>query len=456
MIENERPKIEQQPQIKENKIKDEIEPKIEELIEEEVPPLEQTEPLDPKDGSTIDLRTESQNQKSSWRRCSITAKQMEEIFDKRPMEFRKDISEWAKLNRSCNSEFFLVPKIEGAEGRPEKWKLLCIDTQRFQNFRWREISFLCVPPRENKDELFNLAMKILDRNSIGLNLCLGRYEKTEKAHVISLNVPTILFDEFIEVQKLQDEIERKEKKSLEKDQNEKTETSESKMESSSQELKKRQSEVKRKIIECKEMDEDQFRHFALSLFQIRAEQDPPLILVHSQVDFQLRVLWFRDFSLINENFHLKILPGVQHLYWPNYSHMPSTNPPIYCCEKSDCKNWGGFVKENKDGILDTFIDHVGELEKEINNQVKRKKIEIWKKEYSDLLDSFVNEKRGTSEEAINHYENLLNEREPQIKQLIISQTLSKMSRCSRCKKVRYCCQQCQKSDWERHKNVCFV
>eukprot|EP01091_Cochliopodium_minus_P007108 TRINITY_DN1703_c0_g1_i2.p1 TRINITY_DN1703_c0_g1~~TRINITY_DN1703_c0_g1_i2.p1 ORF type:complete len:315 (-),score=87.11 TRINITY_DN1703_c0_g1_i2:59-1003(-) len=312
-------------------------------------------------------------------------------------------------------------------------------------------------------------MKILDRFSIGLNLSLGRYECTGKANVISLTVPTPLLIKFIEVQKLQDDIERNDKKKSEEksDKDDKGDRDEDDKgdkddkegvivnKETSLELKKKQSEIKKEIIKCEGMDDDQFRHFALSLFQIRAEEDPPLVLVHSQYDHGLVMLWFRDFTSLKESFHFKILPNVKHVYWPNYSHLASTNPPVYFCEKSDCNKWGGFVKENKDGILDTFVEHAGQLEKDMNTEVKRKMIEIWQKDYASLLDKYVEENKGTPEEAVTFYENLLKEREPKLKEEVYNQTISKMSRCSRCKKVRYCSVGCQKSDWERHKHICF-
>ena len=391
------------------------------------------------EGAKVDLRKEEE-QKSSWRRCSITAKQMEEIFDKKPMEQRKEVAEWAaRCAEECCS-FFLVPSLEGAFGRPEKWKLQCVDTQRFRNFAWRDVSFLSVPPSVSKETLFESAMKILDTRAVGLNLVQGRYEMAGCVHVLALRAPFEFLREFVQCQSAQDELERSDRSGRECAYN-------------AQDLKERQLELK-KSLRTLGIEDDQYRHFALSLFQIRAEEDPPLIFLHSSLDGQSMVLWFRDFQTLHPTFHQGLLPGVSHLYWPNYSHKPQANRPMYLCERQGCDSWGGFVTENTLGILDTFIEHEGEIEKDISVLVKKEMIKMWERDYSEKVNLFVSQGKGTNEEAVETYEKELKEREVELRQKFLAEKIKRLSRCSKCKKVRYCSTQCQQSDWQRHKLVC--
>ena len=60
---------------------------------------------------------------------------------------------------------------------------------------------------------------------------------------------------------------------------------------------------------------DSYRSFALQIFQLRQERDPPFILmVFRHVPEKMVVVWFRDIHLVNGPFYKGLLPAVEHVY----------------------------------------------------------------------------------------------------------------------------------------------
>jgi hypothetical protein len=60
---------------------------------------------------------------------------------------------------------------------------------------------------------------------------------------------------------------------------------------------------------------DAYRSFALQLFQLRQDRDPPFVLmVFRQVPQKLAIVWFRDIHLATGPFYKGLFPAtIEHL-----------------------------------------------------------------------------------------------------------------------------------------------
>lgn len=74
----------------------------------------------------------------------MTAQQVYERFEKLPLEQRKTVGVWALAVASHNPQLLLLPKASDSQGRPERWRILAVDTQRWVPFQWRRIVWIAV------------------------------------------------------------------------------------------------------------------------------------------------------------------------------------------------------------------------------------------------------------------------------------------------------------------------
>ncbi len=90
------------------------------------------------DSSGLDLAAAADKTQSAF--C-LTALQVAERFDRLPPEQRKTVAVWAS---QCSHDLLVLPKnnSDQAAARPERWRLHCIDTQRFCAFAWKRIVWI--------------------------------------------------------------------------------------------------------------------------------------------------------------------------------------------------------------------------------------------------------------------------------------------------------------------------
>lgn len=79
-------------------------------------------------------------EENSVRSCTMSAAQVYERFEKLPAEQRKTIATWV-LHASAEADpVVALPKTGDGAGRPERWRVLDVDTQRWRDMEvwvWR-------------------------------------------------------------------------------------------------------------------------------------------------------------------------------------------------------------------------------------------------------------------------------------------------------------------------------
>jgi hypothetical protein len=74
----------------------------------------------------------------------MSAEQVYERFEKLPLEQRKITGSWALSCANSQNCLLVMPKAGHSQGRPERWKIFSVDTQRWNAFSWRRIVWIAV------------------------------------------------------------------------------------------------------------------------------------------------------------------------------------------------------------------------------------------------------------------------------------------------------------------------
>jgi hypothetical protein len=331
----------------------------------------------------------------AWR-CSISAKQVEEIFHRSECHRRAFpfFAEWVRDNVKGSSDFFRVPHgVEGIEGRPEKWFLRTLDTWRFRNLSWRSIIFHAVPGYNGEPALFKAAIHVLETTAVPLMVLMARYEKAgigrdRTAVVLSLDIPFDCLKDFINTQNKMNQLEAEKAKILAKGEEN----------TDKQQIERIDKEISRLGHDLRDnwkdegINDDLYRQASLTLFGLRNPSshkgpeggrenedsgfEPPFILLHSKPDDRHTVVWFRDFALVTPEFQGRMMSLVQRdltapppsssssyefLEWPIHQHAPEVETPEMLCENPGCSKSGGPPPDER--VLASFKDHFGAKEK---------------------------------------------------------------------------------------------
>ena len=207
---------------------------------------------------------------------------------------------------------------------------------------------------------------------------------------------------------------------------------------------------------------DDYRSFALQLFQVRQERDPPFVLMSFNKGEKVAVVWFRDVHLATGPFYKGLFPaGIEHLFWPNFNHHASLDPPLELCERASCTACSGLVEDEKLQI--TFTDkHSGPWKKEGERLLRTRQKEAWESQYAPQVAAARAEMTGKMDAAeldakIEAMETQLRERlEEEVTSAVVEKErcVRPFKKCGRCKLVRYCSAKCQKDDWNQHQRYC--
>lgn len=380
------------------------------------------------------------NEAGSVRSCSMSAHQVYERFEKLPMEQRKALAEWVK--RACaevNPSIVLPKGADGAEGRPELWRVAHVDTQRWDQFVWKPIRWIAVlSPYTTPEALMKAAMAILDTLAVPLCILINRYPSASQAICVEVPVRYGLAMTFIRAQA----------KSTEKQL------------VGVEEGAPEEERAARDAWLAEGLSANDYRSFALQLFSLRQENDPPFVLmVFRGTPEKMAVVWFRDVHLAQSVFCKGLFPSsVEHLYWPNYTHLSSSDPPRDVCERPECGRCGGLTSDAK--LLSTFVRHIGPWRAASKELVRAEMKRRWEKNYQPRIDAAKAETAGRASDAdMALMESQLREQaegetEAVVKAVEDGRTVA-FKRCGRCKLARYCSNECQKLDWTRHGKYCL-
>jgi radical SAM protein with 4Fe4S-binding SPASM domain len=326
-------------------------------------------------------------------------------------------------------------------GRPEKWRILTVDKQRWNEFKWKRIIWIAVNSTyETPEQLIKSAMSVLDSLAFPLNMLANRYEYAIESVCVEVSVRFGLVMQFIRAQ-----------------------TKANAREMAGEAIGNEEKDVRDAWV-AEGMTMDSYRSFALQIFQVRQERDPPFVLmVFRSKPEKLVIIWFRDIHLASGPYYKALFPAtVEHLYWPNYTHKPLLDPPIQTCERASCSNKSGMTTDVN--LLATFEKHVGPYQKEGKSLVDAEMKKVWKEQFQPQIDGARKEMEGKmdAEElkiAIEKMEGDLkeqiDEKEADIRKKIEAKRVTAFKRCGRCKLVHYCSASCQKEDWGRlHSRFC--
>ena len=379
----------------------------------------------------------------SIRSCCLSEKQLYERFEKLPAEQRKAISDWASQCDQDADAILIVPKT--AVGRPEQWRVRTVDKQRYNAFRWKPIVWIAVNSRyETPKALIVSAMSVLDSLAVPLNMLSNRYEYAKQTVCIEVPVRFGLAMAFIRAQSKA---------------------------TAAQVAGQEHSDAEEKQVRdswlAEGLSADDYRGFALQLFQVRKERDPAFVLmVFRGAPEKVAVVWFRDVHLVTGTFYKGLFPSaLEHLFWPNFDHHPTLDPPLELCERHDCSNCGGVVSDEM--LRVTFIKHEGPWKKTGDRLFKERQRSVWEAEYAPQVAAARTElgNSGEMEEAeisskIAAMEGQLHEQFEKeqsatlIKAIDDERCMRPFKKCTRCKLVRYCSSTCQKDDWTTHSRYC--
>lgn len=389
----------------------------------------------------------------SVRSCVMTESQVYERFEKLPIEHRKVLAQRVKTFSQEAQPLIVLPKgVEGAEGRPEKWKVLSVDTQRYCNFSWRSLKWIAVcSSYETPQQLVQSAMSSWDHLAVPLCILANRYEYYKEIVCIELPARFGLAMSFIRAQ---------------------SRANEKQMSSSSSSSSSSMDAEEEKAIRSEWVNEgltlDSYRSFALQLFQIRQERDPPFCLVRFRGD-KTAILWMRDVHLSAASSFYKISSlnpispspqPLEHLSWPSFEHRPDSDPPKILCQRAECTACGGLAEDAK--LMAPYARHVGPWRRQAKDEVEREMKKLWEA-METKLDGAKREMEGKmGPEELNSAleemrKGLVEQTEGQRKQVeekVQQQMAGQFKRCARCKLVRYCSGECQKTDWATHSKYC--
>lgn len=371
--------------------------------------------------------------------CTLSPDQLFERFEKLPAAQRKETFEWARECSRQEEPLVMLPKDEAAQGRPEKWRFRTVDTGRWVSFSWKRIVYIAVNSTHSSPEsLFASAMKVLDSLAVPLNMLSQRYEAARDTVCVEVPFRYGLVMQFIRAN-----------------------VAANAAEITGQPVGSSEREAREAWV-AEGHSLDAYRSFALALFQIRQERDPPFVLF--RFEEKVAVVWFRDVHLAHGPFYKALFArDLEHLFWPNFNHQAEADPPMEWCERAACSHTMGVVSDEK--LLITFSKHVGPWKKAQEATLKNRMQAIWQDKFQPLLDAAAKEMEGKlpADELKNKLdvmrqqleEKLEEEEKSALEAVVEKERVHPLKNCGRCKLVRYCSQTCQKEDWAAvHKRYC--
>jgi hypothetical protein len=383
-------------------------------------------------------------EEKSVRSFAMSAQQVYERFEKLPLEQRKQVANWALSCASEAAPVVVMPKgSETSQGRPEKWRVQSVDTQRWNAFAWKPIVFTVVNSGyQSPEELHAAGMGVLDSLAFPLVALSNRYQNAKEVVCVEVPVRFGLAMPFIRAQ-AKANAQHVANGGIDGDSTEEKEV--------------------RDMWLAEGLSMDAYRSFALQLFQVRQERDPPFVLmVFRATPLKLAIVWFRDVHLAVGPFYKGLIPNtVEHMYWPNFDHRSDADAPLSICERSGCGACGGLVSDER--LQSTFVKHTGPwrkagndlLQAEMRNQWNSKylvRIEAARKEMaSKLSEEELTTRLGQMEVQLQEQ---LKDQESEIAKKVESGRIKAFKKCGRCKLVWYCSQECQKADWTSHAPYC--
>ncbi len=383
-------------------------------------------------------------EEKSVRSFSMTAQQVYERFEKLPLPQRKTVATWAA---SCSAEaslLLLMPKgSDSSGGRPEKWRVHSVDTQRWNAFEWRPLLYKVVNSTyESPEQLHAAGMAVLDSLAFPLVVLANRYEKCSQVVVVEVPVRFGLAMPFIRAQAKA---------------NAQQVAAGMEGSDSSEEKEARDAWI------AEGLTMDSYRSFALQLFQLRQECDPPFVLmVFRQTPLKLAVVWFRDVHLATGVFYKGLMPNsIEHLYWPNFDHKADADPPLSICERAGCGQCGGLVNDER--LQSTFVKHTGPWKKAGKDLLQQEMRNQWNTKYNLRIDAAQKEmaEKLPEEELKTRLAQMetqlreqLQDQEAEIAKRVEAARVKAFKKCGRCRLVWYCGADCQKKDWPSHSPYC--
>lgn len=233
-----------------------------------------------------------------------------------------------------------------------------MNTQRWCDFQWKPIRWIAVNSKyESTEALFAACMKILDDVAVPLVFLGNRYQSAPEVICLDLPVRYGVAMSFIRAQAKA------------------TEQQLAGLEPGNEEKEARDAWL------ASGLSADEYRSFALQVFQIRQERDPPFVfVVFRGSPEKWAVMWFRDIHLASNIFCKGAFPSsVEHLYWPNYSHRQDVDPPMELCERPECGKCGGLVTDAR--LLLTFQKHAGPWRTASKDAVNVAMKQLWTSKY---------------------------------------------------------------------------
>eukprot|EP01103_Thecamoeba_quadrilineata_P002346 TRINITY_DN12316_c0_g1_i1.p1 TRINITY_DN12316_c0_g1~~TRINITY_DN12316_c0_g1_i1.p1 ORF type:complete len:422 (+),score=65.95 TRINITY_DN12316_c0_g1_i1:113-1267(+) len=361
---------------------------------------------------------------------------------------RQALSEWAKQNSSDFPQIIYPSPAEGnVPSRIEKWRLKTLDTNRWQDLRYKSINYEAIPSLESKEKFFTQAIGVLKRVAIPLLIILNRYERASSTYVIGVDAPFSCIRAFVRAQRRMD-----------------VEGSEIKQKTCANEAKEK--------FESEGVSDAVYRELAMSLFTIRGHSAaPPFVLIHSARDNRQEVIWFRDIFQIKKwkNFYTTLTPlhgddpaavpvgsrpTFHHSSWPLPSLPSEVYTPEVFCENPLCSKSFGPPADAE--LMRLYREHKGPVEREIAQLVEIRMRKIWKERFESELDlALTNKKDGEDdEEIIARYDGLACEEEKKVRVNVINEWRVGLLKCGSCR-TGYCSVTCQRQDWvPRHKPFC--
>lgn len=204
---------------------------------------------------------------------------------------------------------------------------------------------------------------------------------------------------------------------------------------------------------------DDYRSFALQLFSLRQERDPAFVLmVFRGAPDRVALLWMRDIHLASSWWCKGLLPAsIESLYWPNYNHLATRDPPLEVCERPECGVCGGLVTDPQ--LLQTFVRHAGPWRTASKDAVNSAMKQLWTSTYEPRFQAALREMDGRMSDAeqATLRAQLVDQAEserPQVEARVERERRVAFKRCGRCRMARYCSNECQKGDWTRHGKYC--
>eukprot|EP00127_Corallochytrium_limacisporum_P002975 Clim_evm22s144 gene=Clim_evmTU22s144 len=399
---------------------------------------------------------------SQFSNCSLTCQQVEEIYEKMPMEGRKLVGDYitkqAPVFKVCERKATAL-SMSAAHPSPRSMVFLTFDTLRYRKFNFRGLEARHYPPAQNKDSLFTQAMEVLRNVAFPMNMIMARYENAcRKGHIMVVDANLELIERFISSQIEQDRQQT---------------SSETKGEALFNKAVSDTGLTVRKQWHEAGLSDQLYRSVAFGMFQLRAEEDPPFFVVYSSRSKQYAVVVCWQCELLQRVLaETPLLAPRRIIAWPTKEHALYTPRPARFCQYALCDKAVALpATDLHRAVLETFENHndtrarqgqrklditIHDLFMDKYKHVAAEEMaaialdDPQQKEKSNrIVEMYMEKCKEELIEANEEFAALFNRTDDSV----TNEDLA-FKRCTACRSAYYCSVTCQKNDWNSHMHLC--